>query len=115
MTFISLCSARANGIGGSSRVRMSLNFSCTTPRALTSTSLTRTTKNELENKFSSALQFWIETLRRRRHFRLGRIEETLQMAHARRVAQFPQSLRLDLADAFARDVIHLADFFERAF
>ena len=37
------------------------------------------------------------------------------MAHARRVAQFAQGFGFDLADAFAGDVVHLADFFERAF
>jgi len=37
------------------------------------------------------------------------------MANTRRMAQFAQRLGLDLADAFARDVIHLADFLERAF
>jgi len=46
---------------------------------------------------------------------LGRFEEALQMAHACRVTQLAQRLRLNLAYAFARDVIHLADFFERAF
>jgi len=37
------------------------------------------------------------------------------MAHTRRVTQLAQRLRLDLADTFASDVIHLADLFERAF
>ena len=36
------------------------------------------------------------------------------MTHARRVPQFTQRLGLDLADALAGDVLHLADFLKRA-
>jgi len=42
-------------------------------------------------------------------------QETLQMTHAGRVTQLAQCLGFNLADAFARDVVHLANFFERAF
>src|SRR2546428_587638 len=41
-------------------------------------------------------------------------EEALKLAQPRRVAHLAQRLGLDLADAFARDLELLADFFERA-
>ena len=43
------------------------------------------------------------------------IEEALQMTDARRMTELTQRFRFDLADAFAGDVVHLADLFERAF
>src|SRR5450631_768941 len=41
------------------------------------------------------------------------LEERAQLLRARRMAQLPQRLRLDLADALARHVELLADLFER--
>src|SRR5205814_2856162 len=41
------------------------------------------------------------------------LEERAQLLRARRVAELAQRLRLDLADALARDVELLADLFER--
>src|SRR2546423_6242872 len=41
------------------------------------------------------------------------LEEASQLLGARRVAELAQRLRLDLADALARDVELLADFLER--
>ena len=43
------------------------------------------------------------------------IEKTLQMPDAGRMAQFAQGFRFNLADAFSRDIVHLADFFKGAF
>src|ERR1022692_4134836 len=43
-----------------------------------------------------------------------RFEETLEFAPAGRVAQFAQGLGLDLADAFAGDLVLVADLLQRA-
>ena len=45
---------------------------------------------------------------------LGTFEETLQVADARGMAELAQRLRFDLANTFAGNVVHLANFFERA-
>src|SRR5438445_3571773 len=42
------------------------------------------------------------------------IEESLEVADAGRVTQLAQGLGFDLANAFASDVVHLADLFERS-
>src|SRR5438445_1541393 len=41
------------------------------------------------------------------------IEEALEVADAGRMTQLAQGLGFDLANAFASDVVHLADFLER--
>src|SRR6202040_2117103 len=46
-------------------------------------------------------------------FFLG-VEESLQVADARGMAQLAQGLGFDLADALASDVVHLADFLKSA-
>src|SRR5262245_8574692 len=66
-------------------------------------------------KGQSSIDDWPVDLSRRSPLWPSALQERLQLPRPRRVAEFAERLRFDLADAFARDGEVLADLFKRVF